>query len=79
MAFRIQKVLGGLRPEYDRRSGKLPDCNEMVGRVIEAERRAEGQLCRRELHGTAFGNPSTTVGDLTRSIREASELAHEGK
>ena len=33
------------------------------------------QLRRRENEGSPYGNPSTTVGRLTREIRAADELA----
>ena len=67
----MQKILAGLRPEYDPNGSKTPDCDDMVKRVEEAERRSEKQLQRRDQEGNAFGNPSTTVGVLTRTIRQA--------
>lgn len=71
----IQAVLEELRPEYDAGGAKTPDCDNLVTRVEQAEQRAETQLQRREQEGNPFGNPSTTVGRLTRAIREADELA----
>lgn len=71
----MQKVLESLRPEYDKDSGKMPDCEEMLARVEEAEERSERQLQSREQGGNPYGNPSTTVGRLTRAIREAARLA----
>lgn len=70
---RVQAFLHELRPEYDRKRSKTPDCEDLVSRVKDAEERAETQLRNRELDGCPFGNPSTTVGQLTRAIREASE------
>ena len=72
---KVQSALKRVRPEYDSRAGKTPDCEELVLRVRQAERRAKVQLRNRELDGSPFGNPSTTVGHLTRAIREANELA----
>ena len=71
----MQKILESLRPEYDRDSGKTPDCNEMINRVEDAEERSERQLQNREQGGRPHGNPSTTVGRLTRAIREAAKPA----
>ena len=71
----MQKILESLRPEYDQDSGKTPDCDEMINRVEDAEERSERQLQNREQGGRPHGNPSTTVGRLTRTIREAAKLA----
>ena len=71
----VQELLGRLRPEYDEDRGKIPNCTEMLGRVEEAERRAEILLQRRREGGDPYGNPSTTVGHLTREIRRADEGA----
>ena len=71
----MQKILETLRPEYDRDSGRTPDCDEMVTRVEEAEERSERQLQNHKQGGSPYGNPSTTVGRLTRAIREAARLA----
>ena len=67
--------LKALRPEYDKDGAKTPDCDDLVARVDDAERRGEAQLRRRDLEGNPFGNPSTTVGRLTRAIRAAAQLA----
>ena len=71
----VQRELASRRPEYDRDGAKTPDCADLVQRVEEAERRAEAQLQRRVAEGDPHGNPSTTVGRLTRAIREADEAA----
>ncbi len=71
----IQRELKKLRPEYDDRKRKIPDCDDMVTRVELAERRGEDQLNRREVEGDPYGNPSTTVGSLTKAIREADKSA----
>lgn len=70
----VQAHLRALRPEYRRDGAKTPDCADLVKRVEEAEKRAEKQLARREAERTPFGPPSTTVGQLTRAIREAADL-----
>lgn len=65
----VQSELQRIRPEYRVRKGKPPDCKDLVTRVVFAEERAHRQLRNRELDGLPFGNPSTTVGLLTRQIR----------
>ncbi|MCY4372475.1 MAG: RloB family protein [Spirochaetaceae bacterium] len=71
----MQAILERLRPEYDKDGGKTPDCDELVSRVQDAERRADVLLRRRRESGDPYGNPSTTVSRLTREIREADESA----
>ena len=71
----MQKLLAKLRQEYDPDGSKTPDCDDLVKRVEEAERRAERGLRNRETGGAPYGNPSTTVGRLTHAIREADRLA----
>ena len=75
---KVQKKLESLRSEYDRKSGKMPDCEEMVTRVLQAEARGAKQLQRRVDQGAPFEAPSTTVGNLTREIREADERVRQG-
>lgn len=70
----MQSILGDLRPEYKDR-GKTPDCDDLISRVEAAERRAEELLRRRQKEGNPYGNPSTTVGRLTREIRAADSRA----
>jgi RloB-like protein len=71
----VQAHLRRLRPEYGPADGKMPNCPDLVGRVEQAERRAEAQLTRRESEGNPYGRPSTTVGQLTHAIRDAAEKA----
>ncbi len=71
----MQKALAKLRQEYDPDGSKTPDCDDLVKRVEEAERRAERGLRNRETGGAPYSNPSTTVGRLTHAIREADRLA----
>lgn len=75
----VQRELERLRKEYDRNRRKVPDCEEMVTRLLDAETRSEAQLRRRVDEGSPFGPPSTTVGALTREIREADERARQGR
>ena len=72
---RCRRFLRSCDREYDKDSGKTPDCEELVARVQQAERRGAVLLQRRWAAGDQFGNPSTTVGYLTREIREADERA----
>ena len=75
----VQRELAKLRTEYDRGNRKIPDCEEMVDRVHEAEVRGEWLLQRRSEEGNPFGPPSTTVGHLTKKIRKAHERVRRGK
>ncbi len=70
-----QAELARLRPDYDRSRAKTLDFDDLVERVEEAEARAETGLRRREDEGDPCGNPSTTVGHLTREIRAAHKKA----
>lgn len=70
-----QAHLKKLRPEYDKDRAKTPDCSDLVTRVEEAEKRAETLLTRRDAEGDPHGPASTTVGRLTRAIRDAAESA----
>lgn len=71
----VQAHLGSLRPEYALKGAKIPNCADLVQRVEIAEQRAAKQLERREVEGAPYGPPSTTVGHLTRAIRDAAKLA----
>lgn len=71
----MQAALKALRPEYDMDGAKTPDCDELMARVEDAERRGKDQLQLREREDNPFGNPSTTVGRLTGAIRAAAKLA----
>jgi len=71
----VQRELERLRPEYDRKGRKIPDCREMVQRLSDAEERSYRQLNRRFGEDNPFGRPSTTVGELTKAMREAHEQA----
>jgi hypothetical protein len=71
----VQAHLEKLCPDYDSKRGKKPDCSRFVALVELAERRAEKQLRARAEEGGPFGPPSTTVFELTRAIRQASDLS----
>ena len=71
----VQKKLEQLRPEYDRKGKKILNCDEIVSRVMEAEKRAEKLLTLRTEEDNPHGCPSTTVGKLTMAIRNANQLA----
>ena len=72
---KIQAALRDLCPEYDPSGAKTPDCDELVARVQDAEKRGKVLLENREKDDRPYGNPSTTVGRLTREIRRANEQA----
>ncbi len=71
----VQRELAKLRPEFDRKGRKIPNCEDLATRLLEAEARSKKQLRRRIDENAPFGPPSTTVGDLTREIRAADERA----
>jgi len=73
--YQVQKELQRLRPEYARAGTKTPDCEEMMARIRDAEKRGHMLLRRREEERKPYGRPSTTVGHLTRAIREAHHRA----
>lgn len=71
----VQAHYRTLRQEYDPSRGKTANWPEVLPRIRDAERRAKSQLRRREEEGNAFGEPSTTVCDLTEAIHTAAEQA----
>ena len=73
----VQKHLGSLCTDYDRKARKSTDCAKIIDRVEDAERRAERQLARRIEEGEPPPEPFTTVFNLTRKMREA-EKAYKG-
>ena len=70
----VQRELREHCPEYNHSRGKQPDCAELIPFIKQAELRAERQLAARDGEGAAFGPPSTTVFQLTRSVRAAARL-----
>jgi hypothetical protein len=64
-----QKRLELLCPEYDRNGSKTVDCAKLIGRIDDAEARAEMHLASRASEGNPFGASSTTVHMLTKAIR----------
>ena len=75
----VQNELQRLRPEYEQGGAKLPHCEEMVDRVKDAEERGEALRRRREDERDPHGRPSTTVGKLTKEIREADRRVRKRK
>ena len=71
----IQAWLHQLFPTYDHDRSPGPDFERLLAGVQAAEQRAATQLRARETEQQPFGNPSTTVGSLTRTIRGAHEAA----
>ena len=63
----VQSELERLRPEYDGAGAKVPDCEEIVIRVLDAEARGEVLRRRREDEMEPHGRPSTTVGRIDKS------------
>ena len=77
--YHVQNELHSLRGEYEQGGAKLPNCEEMVDRVKDAEERGEVLRRRREEEGVPHGRPSTTVGKLTKAIREADLRVRKGE
>ncbi len=75
----VKQYYSTLRPEYAEVGAKTPDCMEIVARVEIAESRADQQLVRRENERAPFGCPSTTVGSLTKAIRDAAKASQQSK
>lgn len=71
----VCRELAALNPEYDPNRRKVCPWDRLGERVEAAELRARLQLSRREGEGAPHGRPSTTVGGLTREIREAAHRA----
>lgn len=67
----VQAHLDALLPEYDKDGTKTPNCADLVQHIEDAEERARRQLLRRIEEGGEYHPPSTTVGQLTQSIRVA--------
>ena len=71
----VQARLHELFPEYDHSRSPNPNFDGLVAKVEEAERCASKQLRLRRCEGQPFGNPSTTLVCLTRTIRQAHNKA----
>lgn len=70
-ASAIQARLHKLFPEYDHARSPNPNFDGLVAAVETAEKRASKQLRHRREEQKPFGNPSTTMVCLTRTIRKA--------
>ena len=73
----IQARLHKLLPEYHHEQSPSLNFEPFLVEVRAAERRAVRQLRARKVERQPFGNPSTTVGFLTRAIRKAHELTQQ--
>jgi hypothetical protein len=71
----VCRRLRELRPEYDPNGAKTCDWQRMLLNVKSAEDRASVQLAHRVAEGDPFGPPSTTVGQLTKAIRDAASTS----
>ena len=71
----IQARLHKLFPAYHHKHSPSPSFESLLDQLPEAEQRAAKQLEARAAQQRPLGNPSTTVGCLTRAIRQAHELA----
>lgn len=69
----LQRRLQSLFPEYDHQRSPGPEFHDLLAGLECAQSRAMRQLRRRRGEDRPFGNPSTTVGCLTRAIRSAQE------
>ena len=69
----IQRHLHVLYPAYHHEHAPSPGFESLVAKLDAAETRATRQLRFREREQNSEGNPSTTVGNLTRAIRTAHE------
>lgn len=70
----VQRKLASLVKDYNPNCRKTTNCSSLMDRLEIAEERAERQLKRREEEGDNGGAPSTTVFNLTRTIRRAADL-----
>jgi hypothetical protein len=55
-------------PEYKDGKGRKVDFNRLIDNLSAAEKRAEAQRSARKDEGDAYGPPSTTVYELTKSM-----------
>ncbi len=73
-----QKQLKKIDTSYNPKKDKMPDCNNLIDKLSEAEKRAAIQLKRRSEEGNSYGPPSTTVHLLTRALKKADKKSlHE--
>ncbi len=73
----VQCLLKQLCDDYDPKGRKTTNCDLLIESLELAENRAVGQLSQRKEEGSAYGAPSTTVFQLTRSIREAAKIRND--
>lgn len=69
----VQKHLERLRPDYCPDGSKTLDFASIMQDLEVAEERAAKQLDSRNSEGDPFGPPSTTIHELTKSIKQAAK------
>lgn len=69
----VQNFLGQLCPEYQKKSGKVVDCDKIIETISDAEMRGVALVKRREEEGNPLGRPCSTVWRLTTAIRQAAQ------
>ena len=75
---RVKDEFGRLASEHGLELSGKAIFEKLVATVEDAEERAEELDRRRKEEGQPYGRPSTTVGDLTKAIRNAGNLASSG-
>lgn len=71
-SHQAQGTTKNLIAEYDPKSGKTADFSIFIGKLEEAEERAENQRQDRIDEANQDGNPSTNMYELTRKLHSAS-------
>ncbi len=69
---KIQSHFETLCSSYSVKTGKNPDCNEFIGRVSDAEKRASKTRQRRKDEGAELDAPFTNFDLLTNAMRDLS-------
>lgn len=76
---KVQDHLSELCPTYSRKTGKDPDCKELVSQVEVAETRARAMNSRRATEDAELGSPYTDVFQLTTAMRNANDQSQSEK
>lgn len=67
--YQIQRIANHVVPGYDHKGRKVADCSSLASFIQDAEIRAK-KLCQRRVEeGLEKGPPSTSIWELTYSIR----------
>lgn len=72
---RVKREFERVCSEHGQESAGNAGFEELMTGIEDAERRAKKLNQRREDEGKPYGRPSTTVGELTKAIRKASNQA----